>query len=89
MELINGLDRLTFRELDRSGVELIRVAVVISLSGPPGIRCASSGGNPGSASGPVLRMKSTKSVVVSVFGLASRGMIGLERPIDDVDDVCN
>lgn len=43
----------------------------------------------GSNSGPVERMKSAKSAVVSIFALGSRAMIGLERPIDVVDDVCN
>lgn len=43
----------------------------------------------GASSGPVERMKSAKSAVVSIVALASRGMIGIVRPIDVVDEVCN
>lgn len=92
MDPINGFALPIFRGLDCSGVALVREGEAIGLSGrvtPPGTTGASFEDVSGSGSGPVVRMKSAKSDVVSIFGLASRGIIGLVWPMDDVDDVCN
>lgn len=45
-------------------------------------------GDSGPSCGPVLRIKSAISDVVSIFGLASRGITGLVRLLSDVEDTC-
>ena len=42
----------------------------------------------GSSGGPVLRIKSAISAVVSTFGLASLGITGAVRLLSEVEDTC-